>query len=135
MSSKVIVSAVVEGYATPTSVVAGETVAIHCSATVPEVAIEIVRVGARREVVWQRDRLAVAEHAIPDDASANGCRWPVTLTVTVEQTWSSGFYEVVFRAPQAILRAHRAGVVLVRNEAEPPRVRQEAGENRVDAEE
>src|SRR6185436_18696572 len=28
-----------------------------------------------------------------------GCRWPVTLTITVEATWSSGFYEVVFRAP------------------------------------
>jgi hypothetical protein len=99
MSSKVIVSAAVEGYATPTSVAPGETVAIHCSAMVPEVSIGIVRVGARREVVYRKDRVAVTEHAIPDDASVNGCRWPVTLTIPVETTWASGFYEVVFRAP------------------------------------
>ena len=100
-SATPIVHAVVEGYATPTSVRPGDRVKIHCSATVPEVTIEIVRVGARREVVFRRERVAVAEQAIPDDVAAVGCRWPVTLDVTVEGAWRSGYYEVVFSAPDA----------------------------------
>jgi hypothetical protein len=100
-ASDTIVHAVVEGYATPTSVAPGETVRLHCSATVPHVAIEIARIGARREVVFRRERVATEHHAIPDDASAAGCRWPITIEVPVAADWRSGYYEVVFHAPDA----------------------------------
>jgi hypothetical protein len=97
--ASLIVHAAVEGYAAPTSVAPGERVALHISATVPRVAVEIARVGAAREVVWQRDGVAVEQHAIPDDVAANGCGWPATLSVEVGRDWRSGYYEITFRAP------------------------------------
>jgi len=95
----VIAHAVVEGYATPTSVRPGSTVALHCSSTVAAITVEIARIGAAREVVFARDRVPVGHHALPDDAAANGCRWPAAITIPVEATWRSGYYEVVLRAP------------------------------------
>src|SRR3989442_1668424 len=94
-----IVHAVVEGYATSTSVSPGQTVDLHLAATVPLVSLEIARVGARREVVWRREGLRAEPHAVPDDAAANGCGWPVAVSVPIEPTWRSGYYEVVFHAP------------------------------------
>ena len=94
-----IVHAVVEGYATPTTVAAGDSVALRCSATVPDVAIEIARLGARREVVWRRDGLAVGHHAMPDEVAASGCGWPVAVSVSIEAAWQPGYYEVTFSAP------------------------------------
>jgi hypothetical protein len=96
-----IVHAVVEGYATPLSVTPGQTVEIHLAATVPQVSIEIARVGAQREVVWRTDGLRAEPHAVPDDAAANGCAWPVAVSVPIEATWRSGYYELLFRAPDA----------------------------------
>ena len=80
MSGAPIVHAVVEGYAWPQSVVAGEAVGIHCSASVRDVTIEIARVGATREVVFRRDGIAIDHHAVPDDVAAAGCGWPAALT-------------------------------------------------------
>jgi hypothetical protein len=99
VSDATIVHAVVEGYATPTSVPPGDTVRLHCSATVPAATIEIARIGATREVVVRRERVAMAHRPIPDDAAASGCRWPVTLEIRVDPAWRSGYYEVVFSAP------------------------------------
>jgi hypothetical protein len=117
----VVVSAAAEGYATPTSVRAGDVVEIHCSSTVPEIAIEVARVGDGREVVFRKDRVEVRDHAIPGDASSHGCRWPATLSIAVDPAWRSGFYEIVFEAPDvepAIARSH--GYFVVRA-AEPGR--------------
>ena len=97
--ASVIVHAAVEGYATPTSVAAGETVLLRCSATVPRIAVEIARVGAAREVVWQRDVVEVEYHAVPDNVAESGCEWPATVSVPVEPQWRSGYYEVTFRVP------------------------------------
>jgi N,N-dimethylformamidase beta subunit-like, C-terminal len=101
MPSPVIVHAAVEGYATPTSVLPGQIVHLCCSATVPEVTIEIARVGMHRTVVWRRERVPVARYAVPDDAAADGARWPTTVSVPVEPAWRSGYYEVVLHAPDA----------------------------------
>jgi hypothetical protein len=97
----VIVHAVVEGYATPSSVSPGESVDLHCAATVANVSIEIARVGAKRAIVWRADRVRVAAHDVPADAAANGCRWPVTVSVPIDSAWRSGYYEVRFRAADA----------------------------------
>jgi N,N-dimethylformamidase beta subunit-like protein len=98
VSGSPIVHAVIEGYAWPQSVVAGDTIGIHCSASVPNVTIEIARVGARREVVVRREGLAIDHHAVPADVQVHGCGWPAALTIPVDPAWRSGYYEVVFSA-------------------------------------
>src|SRR5205814_3645667 len=59
------------------------------------VRVEVTRVGARREVVFSSDAVAADEHATPKDAASKGCGWPVALTLDVDPTWRSGYYEVV----------------------------------------
>ena len=49
----------------------------------------------RREVVFRSAAVAADEHETPTDASSKGCGWPVALTLDVDPTWRSGYYEVV----------------------------------------
>jgi len=59
------------------------------------VRVEIARVGVRREVVFTSASVATGDHETPKTASSNGCEWPVALTVDVDPSWRSGYYEVV----------------------------------------
>ncbi len=59
------------------------------------VRVEIARVGGRREVVFTASSVATGEHETPHTASSTGCEWPVALTVDIDATWRSGYYEVV----------------------------------------
>jgi hypothetical protein len=87
---------VVTGYCWPQSVLGGERVGLHMSSSAGRpVRVEVARIGATREVVFNADHVATDEHATPTDASASGCRWPAALTFEVEPTWRSGYYEVV----------------------------------------
>ena len=88
----------VEGYADQLSYRAGEMVHFHVSTSAEAYSLEVARVGAEREVVWQRDEVAGAAHPVPEDASAHGCGWPVSCELEVPTEWRSGYYEVVFRA-------------------------------------
>jgi len=90
--------AVIEGYADRLSYKPGETVRLHISCARPQFRVEIARLGATRQVVWNKDGLAGKEHAIPADASANGCRWPATLAVPIPRDWKSGYYTVRLEA-------------------------------------
>src|SRR4030081_1828359 len=86
----------VKGYCWPQSVGAGEQVGVHMSSSAGQpVRVEVARVGARREVVFSSPAVDADEHEIPEDASSKGCGWPVALTLEVEPTWRSGYYEVV----------------------------------------
>ena len=88
----------VHGYCWPQSVVAGERVALHLSAT-PDgdgprsVAVEVARVGWKREVV-HTETLDVDHHPVPDAAAANGCAWPAATELTVGE-WRNGYHEVL----------------------------------------
>ena len=87
---------VVTGYCWPQSVRAGEQVGLHLSSSGGRpVRVEVARVGGRREVVFSADAVAADEHETPKDASSKGCGWPVALTLDVDPTWRSGYYEVV----------------------------------------
>src|SRR5256885_4489205 len=87
---------VVTGYCWPQSVCAGEQVGLHMSSSAGRpVRVEVARVSARREVVCSLDGVAAEEHQTPNDASSKGCGWPVALTLDVDPTWRSGYYEVV----------------------------------------
>jgi hypothetical protein len=81
-----------EGYTDRSSYQPGEEVRIHVSTNARRYALEIARLGAGREVVWTKEDLPGAEHAVPDDASARGCNWPVALTLKVPADWKTGYY-------------------------------------------
>src|SRR5262249_13124110 len=87
---------VVTGYCWPQSVCAGDELGLHMSSSgARPVRVEVARVGARRDIVFSTAGVAVDEHDPPSDASSKGCGWPVALTLTVDATWPSGYYEVV----------------------------------------
>ncbi len=82
------------GYAWPLSCQAGDEVGLHVSTNAPTFAVEIAREGIEREVVWSKTDMPGAEHPVPEDASARGCRWPVAVRVPVSHAWRSGYYSV-----------------------------------------
>src|SRR5208283_5036213 len=87
---------VVTGYCWPQSVSPDSQVGLHMSSSGGRpVRVEVARVGARREVVFSSEAVAVDEHALPKDASSKGCGWPIALALDVDPTWRSGYYEVV----------------------------------------
>jgi len=85
----------VSGYCWPQSVAPGGSFGLHLSANTGSLAVEIARIGRRREVVLRIDDLAVGDHPVPADASANGCDWPAAVTVDVADVWVSGYYEIL----------------------------------------
>jgi hypothetical protein len=88
----------VEGYAGKVSYRPGEELTLHVSTTAKTFQIEIARLGATRDVVFERRDATAAEHPVPDTASTHGCGWPAAVTVSLPETWKSGYYEVVLRA-------------------------------------
>ena len=70
----------IEGYAGQRSVAQGEEIPVHVSTTAAKFEIEVARLGANREVVWKKGDVPGAVHPVPEDASANGCRWPASVT-------------------------------------------------------
>jgi hypothetical protein len=90
-------SLAVEGYPNRWSVLPGEEVTFHCSARVDSFSVEIARIGAVREVVWQQEKIRGEFHPTPEQAYAEGCNWPATFSLGIPATWRSGFYEVVLR--------------------------------------
>ena len=63
-------------YAWPQSVLPGETVGIHAAGPTTDARVTVARIGARHEVVWSGE-CSLEPHAVPGDAGANGCGWPV----------------------------------------------------------
>src|ERR1700682_6483215 len=86
---------VVTGYCWPQSVGAGEQVGVHMSSSAGRpVRVEVARVGACREVVFSSPAVEAEEHRTPKDAASKGCGWPVALTLDVDPSRRSGYYEV-----------------------------------------
>ena len=87
----------VEGYTAQLSYQAGEQVRFHVATSADAYALEVTRIGAEREVVWRQDQLPGANHPVPEDASSNGCDWPVSCKLEVPDDWRSGYYEFALR--------------------------------------
>ena len=87
----------VEGYTDQLSYRAGEQVRFHVATSADEYALEVTRIGAEREVVWRQDQLPGAAYPVPEDASSNGCGWPVSHSLEVPADWRSGYYEFALR--------------------------------------
>ncbi|WP_116997138.1 N,N-dimethylformamidase beta subunit family domain-containing protein [Desertimonas flava] len=104
----------VTGYCWPQSVAAPDRVAVHLSSAGGRpVAVEVARVGARRELVWSADAVPAEYHVTPPDADRNGCDWPAALTIDIPEGWRSGYYEVVLSidADGRLRRSHAFFVV------------------------
>ena len=87
---------VVVGYCWPQSVAPGGHVGLHMSSSAGRpVRVEVARVGGRRDVVFRSEAVPADEHETPKNAASQGCRWPAALTLEVDPTWRSGYYEVV----------------------------------------
>ena len=72
----------IEAYPDRTSVAAKEDLAFHTSTTAAEYSLEIARIGAKREVVFQKSGIpGGGAHPIPEHASANGCGWPISFSM------------------------------------------------------
>jgi len=88
----------VEAYCDRLSVAPGTTLRLHVACRTDRYSIEIHRWGATREPVWSADGLAGEDHPVPADADANGCGWPVAVSVPIGEEWRSGFYLVTLTA-------------------------------------
>ena len=87
--------ATVTGYCWPQSVVGGGTVSLHLSSAGGRaVAVEVARVGRHREVVVSEPAVPAGDHPTPQGADREGCGWPSALTLEVDPSWRSGYYEV-----------------------------------------
>lgn len=110
----------IAGYCWPQSVVAGGSVALHCSTTSPRYRVEVVRQGRAEASAWRADALAGREHPLPDDAAVSGCDWPPSARIEVGRDWSPGFYLVRLTTEEGeraeaffVVRATRPGRALL----------------------
>ncbi len=86
-----------EAYCWPHSATVGEPVPLRVSTDAGRFTVEVARDGHQREVVWTGEGRA-GVHAVPPDASANGCGWPAALQIPVDPSWRSGYYAVTVAA-------------------------------------
>ena len=85
-----------EGYCTPLSAAAGESIGLRAASRAGRFTVEVRRWGSATPA-WVGEADA-ADHAVPDRAWADGCGWPVAVEIPTASTWSSGMYEVTMRA-------------------------------------
>ena len=85
-----------EGYCTPLSAVAGTTIALRAASRADCFAVDVRRWGSA-DPAWQAEATA-ADHAVPDNAWAEGCDWPVAVEIPTGPEWPSGMYEVTLTA-------------------------------------
>ena len=106
----------IHGYPGKRSYVAGEELTFHLSTDLAEVDLEIARIGAGRQVVWNGNGIRAAKHPVPKNASSHGCNWPVASTIKVPESWASGCYEALARSGETqgnrmffVVRSSRPG--------------------------
>ncbi len=88
----------IEGYAGALSCRWGDHVDLHVSCKTDRFDLRIERWGGERIVVHEEQGLPGVFTPPPADADANGCRWPVSVSIPVPRTWPSGFYLVTLTA-------------------------------------
>src|SRR5262245_30078359 len=84
----------VEGYTSQLSYAPGDEVALCVSTTAPKYAVEIARVGSKREVVLTKRDIEGKEHSVPENCSSHGCGWPASLKFKIPADWKSGYYSI-----------------------------------------
>ena len=92
-------TAIIEGYASLTSVNKGETITFHVSSTQSQCDLKIYRMGYYNgnggRLMYQRDALPCQPRVCPERDHSTGfieCDWPASHTLTVPTDWVSGVY-------------------------------------------
>jgi len=88
----------IEGYCGRLSFGPGDSVPVHVSCRTESFSIKVERWGTQRVEVWRAEGLAGQYSAPPNDADAEGCRWPVSVEIPTGPEWRSGFYLVTLIA-------------------------------------
>ncbi len=73
----------------------GERVRLFASSDNGPCRIEIARVGARREIVLEKDGIEIGAHPVPAQADRKGCGWPEAFAFAIGADWRSGYYDIV----------------------------------------
>ena len=76
----------------------GEIASLHVNTTAATYDIVVYRDGVKKQNVFQQNQIPGSFHHTPPDCSINGCDWPVSLEITIEDNWSSGGYVVELTA-------------------------------------
>ena len=84
----------IDAYPDQLSYAPGEDAALHVSTSAPRYSVAVTRLGARDQKVWSRENLNGADHPVPEQASMQGCEWPVAVHVPLAREWQSGYYRV-----------------------------------------
>src|SRR5437016_14312100 len=79
----------IEGYSDQVSVAPGETIAFKIHAPAKNFSIEIVRIGAQRQVLKNEANLQGNSQDYPADAYVSGCSWQTSYTLTIPDDWQS----------------------------------------------
>jgi hypothetical protein len=108
-----------DGYPGRLSVAPGDKLALHLAGSTGSAKLEIARLGAERKVVFTREEVKLSPEPTPPDASANGCHWPVSLTLDVPRDWKTGYYNVRLTAPGAEGKPIQSNGFFVVRSAEP----------------
>ena len=85
----------IEGYTSRSSVLPGEEVGLHISTSAKQYSLQISRMGAEQEIVFEKSGLVAAQHPVPENASSHGCAWPEAMRIPVAAEWRSGYYHVL----------------------------------------
>lgn len=104
----------IEGYCNRLSYTVGDAVELCVSTKAETYSIRIERDGASPELVWEGRGVVGAYCPAPEGADAQGCDWPVSVSIPVDPSWRSGFYLITLVAegvPTELATAHAGFVV------------------------
>lgn len=84
----------IEGYTDAVSYRPRDRVNLSVSTSAEKFEIRVSRLGAQSESVLRKGDILGKEHPIPEDASAQGCRWPSSFSFAIPDGWRSGYYQI-----------------------------------------
>lgn len=82
------------GYADRTSVMQGSAINLHISSAIPNYQLRIVNLAHPETVLSLRTLPGTRRDC--SGRGTSGCGWPVSTTIDIPQTWTSGYYAATF---------------------------------------
>ena len=98
------IGATIDAYTNCNSVFAGQKITFHVSDNSGQTGVlrnanmRVWRVGETDQQVLDRT-ISISKQFIPKNAWENCCNWPVSYTLDVPESWSTGYYKARFTSP------------------------------------
>ncbi|MDP4195262.1 MAG: T9SS type A sorting domain-containing protein [Bacteroidota bacterium] len=105
LTSNLVYSQSGNGYANPCSVTNGDTIKFHISTSQPLFEIKISKLGATETLMGTYSNITGGVRAVPESSYTTGCKWPVSFSLVIPESWPSGAYAARF----PLLNADSAG--------------------------